>query len=596
MFRGLVLFLTGSALRCAQADEGLPNATITTVQLGETSGGPSDAAAVPGFCRCRAGQSCFDAAPWGELAGLGVRVGDVEPLDRSVLLTLTAEHDPLWLSSQPGGTHHSGAMGSPRIPGWMITNSTPSKFVTISDALEASQALRFATKHHIAVVVKNTGHDWGGRSVSPGSLMLWTHKMNTIEWHEDFTPLDCGSSAGSAVTVGAGVQFHHLYEQAFVQRRYVVGGTCLSVGIVGCTLGGCYGDASRMYGSAATNLLEAEVVLASGEVVTANKCGGHADLFKAIRGGGGAFGLVTKATYRTFPEISHEAGLFGKLRGGPVEGLVRFLAWYAEVVREGQAKHFGGILFISSSGVNSLINANGLELSRCKQISKPLGLPCQSWSISWPPKDAWRSPHAEGIVDAWEKNFSSSYRTESLTRYFMLDHIRTDAQRQRFSKIVAHIAMSLPPHRHIVLSLNYVLGHSSSVALEDAADTSVHPDVMTAVGSLKIDFTTHYKDLPGDAASDSFPINQQAWTNLEFVRGKLDMLLPAAGSYYNEADYTEEQWQSRFWGSNYAELLRTKRKYDPDNVFTCHHCVGSEEAGAQSGCGRRLGHSAPVWV
>jgi len=177
-----------------------------------------------------------------------------------------------------------------------------------------------------------------------------------------------------------------------------------------------------------------------------------------------------------------------------------------------------------------------------------------------------------------------------------LDHIKTDAQRQRFAETVAQIARSLQPGRHVILSLNYVLGHGSSVALENAADTSVHPDVLTAIGTLKIDLTTRYEDLAGDAASDTFPINQQAWTNLEFTRGKLDLLLPGAGSYYNEEDYTDEQWQSRLWGSNYAELLRTKRKYDPDNVFTCHHCVGSEEVERHSGCGRRLADSAPVLV
>ena len=50
---------------------------------------------------------------------------------------------------------------------------------------------------------------------------------------------------------------------------------------------------------------------------------------------------------------------------------------------------------------------------------------------------------------------------------------------------------------------------------------------------------------------------------------------PESGSYVNEASYTEPNWQQSFWGDNYGKLLEIKKKYDPHNVFSCHHCVGS---------------------
>jgi FAD/FMN-containing dehydrogenase len=49
------------------------------------------------------------------------------------------------------------------------------------------------------------------------------------------------------------------------------------------------------------------------------------------------------------------------------------------------------------------------------------------------------------------------------------------------------------------------------------------------------------------------------------------------GSYFNETDYFEENWQQSFWGSNYARLADIKRKYDPNGLFTVHHGVGSED-------------------
>ena len=51
---------------------------------------------------------------------------------------------------------------------------------------------------------------------------------------------------------------------------------------------------------------------------------------------------------------------------------------------------------------------------------------------------------------------------------------------------------------------------------------------------------------------------------------------PGAGSYVNETDYFQEDWQHAFWGPNYPRLARIKRRYDPDGLFTVHHGVGSE--------------------
>ena len=58
-----------------------------------------------------------------------------------------------------------------------------------------------------------------------------------------------------------------------------------------------------------------------------------------------------------------------------------------------------------------------------------------------------------------------------------------------------------------------------------------------------------------------------------------------SGSYWNEADYDEPDWQTSFWGEeNYAKLLVVKKAVDPDGMFTCHHCVGSELRSADGNC------------
>src|SRR6266849_5930722 len=59
---------------------------------------------------------------------------------------------------------------------------------------------------------------------------------------------------------------------------------------------------------------------------------------------------------------------------------------------------------------------------------------------------------------------------------------------------------------------------------------------------------------------------------------------PGAGSYVNETDYFEPNWQQEFWGENYERLSRIKRKYDPEDLFFCHHCVGSERWSTDGSC------------
>ena len=56
----------------------------------------------------------------------------------------------------------------------------------------------------------------------------------------------------------------------------------------------------------------------------------------------------------------------------------------------------------------------------------------------------------------------------------------------------------------------------------------------------------------------------------------LRAVTPGGGSYVNEADYFEEEWQHSFWGANYSKLLEVKTSFDPHNLFCVHHGVGSE--------------------
>lgn len=486
--------------------------------------------------------------------------------------------------------HYIGHMGSRTVPGWAMVNATPAKVARLRTTEEASAALRFAAEHNLAVSVKGTGHDWFGRSTGAGTLLLWTHEMKNIAWHDNFTPVGCQQPIGEAVSLGAGVQFWELYDEQNTRGRMGIGGDCSTVGHVGFTLGGGYGDYSRMFGSGATNAVEAEVVLANGSVVVASACSAeHAELFWALRGGGAGYGLISRITYRTHPKPEH--GRFGRVKkqgglSGP-HGIESFLAWYRERVIEGHAKHFGGHLNFDRHGSISVdFLYSGLSLERCSDMVSALNATCEPGDDLWKRGDVRRSLHGvEGWFPAWENGLG--YILSSNSRYFKLEHI-TGRNLTHFvrglRRLVRHV-------RGMQISLNYVLGRGSDVALRHAKQTSVHPDVYEAIGTLRLLQGHWHRDWQSAFLPTArTPVDELHADAAASVRRELDLLLPGAGAYFNEGDIAEPHWQERYWGANYAGLLRTKQLYDPRGMFSCHQCVGSE---SRLDCERRLGS---VWV
>lgn len=95
-----------------------------------------------------------------------------------------------------------------------------------------------------------------------------------------------------------------------------MGGTCDSVGVGGCWLGGCYGPFTKLFGNGAINLLQARVVLPNGTLITCSESQ-HPDVFWTLRGGGGAnIAVVTQCTARTHPAPNHmiTSGFSGKAK------------------------------------------------------------------------------------------------------------------------------------------------------------------------------------------------------------------------------------------------------------------------------------------
>ncbi|TGO53083.1 hypothetical protein BCON_0130g00280 [Botryotinia convoluta] len=133
--------------------------------------------------------------------------------------------------------------------------------INVSSADDVIAGLKFATENKVRITIKNTGHDYIGRSNGEGSLALWTHNLKDISFL-DYTSTNY---TGPAVKVGAGVQFFEAYEIAAENGLRVVGGFCPNVGMAGGYVqGGGHGPLGATYGLSADNALEFEVVTADG--------------------------------------------------------------------------------------------------------------------------------------------------------------------------------------------------------------------------------------------------------------------------------------------------------------------------------------------
>jgi FAD binding domain-containing protein len=208
--------------------------------------------------------------------------------------------NPYYLGDEVGLTQTLGRVGA-----W---TSRPSVYaIAAKSTADVVAAVIFARTRNLRLVVKGGGHSYQGTSNAADSLLIWPRPMDAVVLHDAFVGSGCEGRAQPqpAVSIEAGATWGRVYQEVMVNAgRYVQGGGCLTVGVAGFVNGGGFGSLSKAFGTAAANLIEAEVVTADGGVKLANVCT-NPDLLWALKGGGSGFGVVARVTLRThqLPEV-----------------------------------------------------------------------------------------------------------------------------------------------------------------------------------------------------------------------------------------------------------------------------------------------------
>lgn len=160
----------------------------------------------------------------------------------------------------------------------------------VANAPDVADVVDFARRHQLDIAVRSGGHSVCGHSASAGGVVIDLRDLQSLDIDlENMTVW-----AGSGLTAGQ-------VSQALDQHGVAVGfGDSASVGIGGLTLGGGVGYLTRKFGLTIDSLIAAEIVTASGSILVIDRTN-HPELFWAVRGGGGNFGVVTRFQYRLNP-------------------------------------------------------------------------------------------------------------------------------------------------------------------------------------------------------------------------------------------------------------------------------------------------------
>lgn len=131
-------------------------------------------------------------------------------------------------------------------------------------------------------------------------------------------------------------------------------------------------------------------------------------------------------------------------------------------------------------------------------------------------------------------------------------------------------------HWHVSLHFNKALYGAEPEAVARDRMTAINPAVFAA-GALVIVASSQQAAFPGIAGHEpDLDMATRCAGRVTAAMAPIRAIAPGAGSYVNETDYFEENWQDAFWDANYQRLLDVKRRYGPDNLFRVHHGVGNE--------------------
>jgi len=426
----------------------------------------------------------------------------------------------------------------------VMIDRRPALIARPADTDDVIQTVNFARQENLIVSVRGSGHNVAGFAVCNDGLMIDLSGMKDIT--VDVT--------GRTVRVQGGCNWGEVNDALQPHGLAATGGFVSVTGVSGLTLGGGLGWLVRKHGLALDNLLSAEVVLADGRLVTAN-ARENDDLFWAIRGGGGNFGIVTSFEFRVHPVGTVLAGIVLHPATGAVGSIRRWRDLEAKAPDESTQ---GALLFHMPDDSSTpaplrgaaIVGLGGVYAGTMEEGEKFLkslreyGPPLADMFQAMPYNAAQRMADflwPSGLHSYWKSSYLRELSDEAID-------------------VVVDFFARVPSRRTVI-----VLEHNGDSAWDRV------PDSATAFGHR----AWPYNFVVTSAWSDP----QDAEANITWTRQFIDAMRPfaAAGAYVNYLGGDEGADGLRAaYGAKLARLAVLKAKFDPTNLFRMNVNIAPE--------------------
>jgi FAD/FMN-containing dehydrogenase len=418
-----------------------------------------------------------------------------------------------------------------------VIDRRPALIARCAAVEDAVESVNFARENDLLLAVRGGGHNVAGTASAEGGLVLDLSAMKDIEVNPE----------QRTVRAGAGVTIGELDEETQKHGLATPMGVVSETGIAGLTLNGGMGHLRRKHGLSSDNLISVELVTADGRLLTAS-AEDNADLFWAVRGGGGNFGVVTSFEYRLYPVGPEVMCAFvfypGDRAGEVLRSAERYVAEASDEVsplsflgrvprvedfpEEWHGKQFIGILAVYDGSVE--VGEEALASLRT------LGDPIVDFSGPMPYTDAQQLLD-EDYPDGW--------------RYYWKS-VNVDGLGDGVIEALIEHAESAPSD-HSTIDVWFQGGAMGRVGAEESAFGERSAPILLGIEA-------NWEENPGEDEA-----------NIAWARGCYSDLrrFSGGGVYLNFPGFLEEgQGLMRdAYGENYERLVDLKNQYDPANLF-----------------------------
>ena len=418
---------------------------------------------------------------------------------------------------------------------WNATiDRRPAAIVRCSTTPDVVQALNFARDNHVVLAVRGGGHNIAGTALCDDGIVIDLSRMKAASVDPPARRVTIEGGATLADLDGA-TQAHGLATPVGINS---------TTGVGGLTLGGGFGWLSRKYGLTVDNLESAEVVTAAGEVVRASAAE-HPDLFWALRGGGGNFGIVTRFEFRLHPV---GPDVLSGLIVYPQSEAKAVLQQYREFVAKAPdelsvwalLRQAPALPFLPAEVHGKGIVALALLYAGDPRQGEPLIEPLRKFG----------TPIGEHVgvqpYAAWQQAFDPLLAAGA--RNYWKSHNFTTLKDGLFDAVIEYSGRQPSPQCEIFF------GALGGATLRPAQDSVAYPH-------RDAEFVMNVHGRWEDPADDARCIG--------WARDFFNASAPFAtgGVYVNFLTADEGNRVRSAYGPNYDRLARVKRAYDPDNLF-----------------------------